>query len=116
MKKIFIVSFMFLFAFVVSAQNRGGRGFSEADMEKRYEGMTKELHLNTQQLDSVKAIDKEFFAEVHKARESSGSNREAWRVLGEKRNERIKAVLTDEQYAGYQKMEEKRRASGGRRN
>ena len=119
MKKIFILSFMFMFAFALSAQDQGRRGgMSEADMEKRYEEMKKELSLTAKQLDSIKAIDKDYYAKMRDVREKAGGDREkmreATRPLNEKRNERIKAILTEEQYTKYQKMEADRRPRGPR--
>ena len=107
MKKIFAVSLMLVFALMVSAQNRGGRGLSEADMEKQYEEMTKELSLKTEQLEKIKAIDKEYYAKIREARESGEGDRDSWRAMGEKRRESIKKVLTEEQYTKYQEMERK---------
>ena len=106
MKKILAVSLMLVFAFMLSAQNRGGR-LSEADMEKRYEEMKKELSLKDQQLDKIKVIDKDYFAKMREARESGGGDRDAWRGMGEKRRESIKDVLTEEQFTKYQEMERK---------
>ena len=115
MKKILVVSLMLVFTLMVSAQNRGGR-LSEADMEKRYVEMKKELSLNDQQLEKIKAIDKDFFAKMNEARESGSGDRDTWRAMGEKRREDIKKVLTDEQNTKYQEMERKwreERQSGG---
>ena len=115
MKKILAVSLMLVFTLMVSAQNRGGR-LSEADMEKRYVEMKKELSLNDQQLEKIKAIDKDFFAKMSEARENGSGDRDTWRAMGEKRREDIKKVLTDEQNTKYQEMERKwreERQSGG---
>jgi len=107
MKKIFTVSLMLVFALMVSAQNRGGRGLSEADMEKRYEQMKKELGINEQQLEKIKVIDKDYFAKMREAREAGGGDREGFRAMGEKRREEIKKVLTEEQNTKYVEMERK---------
>ena len=118
MRKILAVSLMLVFAFMVSAQNRGGR-LSEADMEKRYDEMKKELSLNDQQLEKIKAIDKDYFAKISEARESGSGDRDTWRAMGEKRRESIKELLSEEQSAKYQEMERKwreQRQSGGGQN
>ena len=107
MKKILTMSLMLVFSLMVSAQNSGGRGFSEADMEKRYEEMTKELGINSQQLEKIKAIDKDFFAKMSEAIESGGGDRDSWRAMGEKRRDEIKKILTEEQNTKYQEMERK---------
>ena len=114
MKKILVVSLMLVFALMVSAQNRGGR-LSEAEMEKRYEEMKKELSLNDQQLEKIKAIDTAFYAKMREARESGGGDRDSWRAMGEKRREDIKKVLTEEQNTKYLELERKWREARGSR-
>lgn len=116
MKKIFAVSCMLMLAFMVSAQRPGGRGMSAEERAKRYEELKKELSLNDQQVDSLKAIDQEFFTKMRDVRERNGNdrekNREEMRSLMDKRGERVKTVLTDEQYTKYQKIESERRQRG----
>lgn len=117
MKKILIASCLFMFALVVSAQNRGGG--PGGDMTKRYEEMKKELSLNDQQVDSLKVIDQEFFTKMREQREKNGDDREKGREemqkMSEQRNERVKKILTDEQFTKYQEMESQRRQRGGGR-
>jgi uncharacterized GH25 family protein len=123
MKKIFVAGCMLMFVFMMSAQGPGGRGMSEEERAKRYEELKKELILNDQQVDSLKAIDRELFTKMREVREKNGDNREKIRTemtsLREKRNERLKKILTEEQYTKYQKIESDRlqRAPGrqGRR-
>ncbi|MDR1222454.1 MAG: hypothetical protein LBL07_06195 [Tannerella sp.] len=121
MKKIFAAVCMLMLTFMVSAQNQGGRGMSEEERAKRYDELKKELSLTDQQVDSLKAIDQELFTKMREVREKNGDNREKnredMRKLTDKRNERVKAILTEEQYTKYQKMEEQRRQrnpGGGR--
>ncbi|MDR1097557.1 MAG: hypothetical protein LBL57_05445 [Tannerella sp.] len=113
MKKIFAAVCMLMLTFMVSAQNQGGRGMSEEERAKRYDELKKELSLTDQQVDSLKAIDQELFTKMREVREKNGDNREKnredMRKLTDKRNERVKAILTEEQYTKYQKMEEQRR-------
>jgi ribosomal protein L29 len=111
-----------MFAFMVSAQNREGRGrgMSDEDRTKRYEELKKELSLNDQQVDSLKVIDQELFTKMREIREKNGDdrekNREEMRTLMDKRSERVKTILTEEQYTKYQKIEGERRQRGpGRR-
>lgn len=105
-----------MLAFMVSAQRPGGRGMSAEERAKRYEELKKELSLNDQQVDSLKAIDQEFFTKMRDVREKNGNdrekNREEMRSLMDKRGERVKTVLTDEQYTKYQKIESERRQRG----
>jgi ribosomal protein L29 len=109
----FLLSCMFMFAFMVSAQGPGGRGVSDEERAKQYEELKKELTLSDQQVDSLRAIDREFFTKMREARERNGNNREKNRAdmtsLTEKRNVRIKTILTEEQYTKYQKIESGRR-------
>lgn len=111
MKKILIAGCMFMFAFMISAQNRGGA--PGGDMTKRYEEMKKELSLNDQQVDSLKVIDQEFFTTMREQREKNGNDREKGREImqkmNEQRNERVKAILSEEQFTKYQEMENQRR-------
>lgn len=127
MKRIFVVGFMLMFAFVVAAQERG-RGMSEEDRAKRYEQLKTDLGLNDQQVDSLKAIDTAFFTKMREQREKSGGDRDAMRAdmqkMNEERNERVKAILSEEQYKKYVEAESQRRqrgpggsgGPGGRRN
>ena len=95
---------------------------SEEGKANRYETMKKELGLNEIQDDSIKANDKEFFTKMREKREKNGENREKNRIemgkMNEQRSERVKAILTEEQYTKYQEMESQRRqrGPGGRRN
>lgn len=122
MKKILIAGFMFMFAFVISAQNRERGNGPGGDMTKRYEEMKKELDLTEQQVDSIKAIDQELFTKMREQRDKNGDDREKGREemkkMSEQKDERVKAILTEEQFTKYQKMESERRqrGPGGKRN
>lgn len=115
MKKILVLGCLFMFAFMVSAQNRGG-GQGPGDMDKRYEELKKKLSLNDQQVDSLKVIDQEFFTKMREQREKNGGDREKGREemkkMGEQRDERVKTILTDEQFTKYKEMENQRRQRG----
>jgi Skp family chaperone for outer membrane proteins len=115
MKKFLVFGCMFMFAFMASAQNRGsGRG--PGDMEKRYEELKKNLNLNDQQVDSLKVIDQEFFTKMREQREKKGNDREKgreeMRKMGEQRDERVKTILTEEQFTKYKELENQRRQRG----
>jgi Spy/CpxP family protein refolding chaperone len=122
MKKIVLVASLFIFAFMVSAQQGGQRRgpMSEEQMKQRYEELTKELTLKPAQLDSIKKFDQEFFAKQRVAREKAGDDREKMRdeftKLRNQQTEKIKSVLTAEQFKKYQAYQEKlreRRGGGG---
>ncbi|MDR3250981.1 MAG: hypothetical protein LBT42_04870 [Tannerella sp.] len=116
MKKLFVVSFMLMFAFMVSAQDRQ-RGGGQGDMTARYAELKKDLKLSDQQVDSLKAIDTEVFAKMRDLREESGGDRDKMRELmtkvNEKRDERVKAILSKEQFDKYKESEAQRRQRGG---
>ena len=116
MKKIFVLSFMLMFALIVSAQQRRGGMMSEEAMAQMYEEMKKELSLTDKQFEDVKAIYTDYYTKMREQRESAGGDREKMRELmtslGEKRNEKIKEVLTAEQFTKYEKMEADRRQRG----
>jgi ribosomal protein L29 len=113
MKRIFVLSCMLVFTFMVSAQGPGGRGMSDEERGKQYEELKKELTLSDQQVDSLKAIDGEFSTKMREAREKNGDDRDKNRAdmtsLREKRDARVKTILTKEQYTKYQKIESARR-------
>jgi len=122
MKKNVLVAGLLVFALMVSAQQGGQRRgqMSEEALKQRYEELTKELTLKTAQIDSIKKIDQEFFAKQRVARENAGDDRgkmrEEFTKLRNQQTERIKTVLTAEQFKKYQEYQEKlreRRGGGG---
>ena len=119
MKKIVLVTGLLVFALMVSAQQGGQRRgqMSEEALKQRYEELTKELTLKTAQLDSIKKIDQEFFAKQRVAREKAGDDREKMREeftkLRNQQTEKIKTVLTAEQFKKYQDYQEKQRERRG---
>ena len=117
MKKIFVVSFMLMFAFIVSAQQRGGM-----NMDETYAELKKELSLTDQELEKVKTVYTESMTKMRSQMEQVGDDREKRRELMTKvnaeRSESLKKVLTEEQFKKYQAWEEKRRQNrpgGGNR-
>jgi hypothetical protein len=123
MRKFFVLGLMSVCVLMVSAQNqeRGQRGLNEEDRAKRYEELKKNLKLTDVQVDSLKAIDAEFLAKMRgqRGRQQNQSDadrekrREEMRKMNEKRTERIKAVLTEEQYKKYTEDVQVRRQRGG---
>jgi hypothetical protein len=86
---------------------------SEEALKQRYDELTKELTLKPAQLDSIKKIDQEFFAKQRAAREKAGDDRDQMREeftkLRNQQTERIKTVLTADQFKKYQDYLEKQR-------
>lgn len=78
------------------------------------------LNLSEVQVDSVKAIFKEFLSKQMELRQNEDQSREdrfaKMKELNDARNARLKAVFTDEQYRKFKEMEERRREQmrGGR--
>ena len=112
MKKIFVVSFMLMFALMVSAQGR-------PNMDEMIAELKKELTLTDQQLEKVKTIYTESMTKMRDQMESIGDDREKRRELMTKvsaeRAESLKKVLNEEQFKKYQAWEEKRRQNRGNR-
>ncbi|MDR1814967.1 MAG: hypothetical protein LBR18_09010 [Tannerella sp.] len=133
MKRIFAVCFMMMFAVAMSMSAQGGQGgqggrqgggqggrggFNSA---QRYEQLKKDLNLTDKQVDSLKVIDQEMRTEMQKLRDSGGGGgqgmseegRAAFQKLNEKRNERVKKILSEEQYKKYLEQQPQRRGPGG---
>jgi len=97
-------------------QGQGARGGNSA---QRYEQLKKDLKLEDKQVDSLKVIDNQFRDEMQKLRENNqgggegGFDREAFQKLNDKRNARVKKILTEEQYKKYLEQQTRRPAGGG---
>lgn len=65
--------------------------------------MTRQLNLNAEQVEPVKAINLKY-AELN---EKSKGNRKEMKANVEAKNKELKAVLTPEQYDNYLKLEER---------
>jgi Spy/CpxP family protein refolding chaperone len=74
----------------VSRGPRGGRG----NLEENTKEMIKDLGLNEDQAQKLKDLDKKFITEAQDAR----GDREAMKVLMKKRNDKLKEILTTEQF------------------
>jgi len=116
MKRILIVCITMIFACAMSMSAQDRQGRRGGNPEQRYEQMKKELGLEDAQVDSLKAIDTQFRAEFQKAREQNGGNGgfnpEEMQKMNEKRNERVKTILTDEQYTKYLELQQSQRRGG----
>ncbi len=83
--------------------------------------MKKNLQLNEVQAAKVQAINLTYANEIHKVHEANKAEREATRKIHDdinsKRNEELKAVLTETQYIAYLERQTKHRHKrGGGRN
>jgi len=131
MKRIFFVTCLLTFAFMVSAQGgqgggqrQGGQGggFRQQTPEQiaaQLEQMKKDLNLNDKQFADYKKIDEETRTKQQKIREDAGGDfekmREASTKLREEQNAKIKAALTADQYKKYEEIMAQRRQGGGQR-
>ena len=120
MKRIFIVTCLLTFAFMVSAQGGQGGGFRQQTPEQiaaQQEQMKKDLNLNDKQFADYKKIDSEYRTKLTTARQNAGDDREKMREemtkLNTERNTKIKAALTADQYKKYEELMAQRRQGGG---
>jgi hypothetical protein len=121
MKKVFVLSLMLCFVMVVSAQQQQRRGGMGMMNDETLAELKKELTLTDKQADSIKVIYADYATAMNSQRESIGGDREKMREvmtsLGEKRNQRIKANLSADQFTKFEKWEADRRqrmGGGGR--
>jgi Skp family chaperone for outer membrane proteins len=116
MKKIFLIGIMSVCTIALFAQNenetgRDGRrrGFNP---EQRYERLKKELNLSEQQLDSLKAVEKELFADFRReaqAKEAKMKKRaEEMKQKGEQLETRLNNFLSEEQITKYKELRKNR--------
>jgi hypothetical protein len=68
--------------------------------------MTQELKLEKPAQDSLTVIYKDFYTEMAKSYESN--DRAKFKELSEKRDEKIKKILTPEQYAKFKELKGKK--------
>lgn len=94
-------------SFAASAQKRNPPD-PDAMAKRTVERMTVLLSLDKPVQDSLTTIYKDFYAQMEKS--FKDGDRGALKPLAEKRDERIKKILSPEQYAKYLKDNEKRRA------
>ena len=105
-----VLIFSLLFSSIAFAQEgKGGffLGLEKMD-EKYYEEMKKELAINTNQLDSIKKFDLDAINQrtaIEKVQGDSVMLFEAVKKVSNARREKIKVVLTAEQYDKYLKYQ-----------
>jgi len=118
MKKVFVASVLLMFVFMVSAQGRGGGGqMSPEQQAQRYETIKKELGLNDSQLASIKKIEEEYQPKMRELFQKYGDDREKMMQertkLTNERNEKVKPLISAEQYTKYVEMSNQQRRPGG---
>jgi len=91
-----------------------GRRMDPEEMAKRNTAMMKDsLDLTSDQLTKVEAINLEAAAKMNKAFEEASGDRESMRAtmgkLNEETNDKLKVVLTEEQWNKYEIIVEQRR-------
>jgi len=109
MKKIFVASFLLMFAFMVSAQQGQGRGgggqMSPEQQAQRYETMKKDLGLNDTQLAGIKKIEEEYQPKLAGLFQTYGNDREKMMEertkLTNEMNEKVKPLISAEQYTKF---------------
>lgn len=109
MKKIILGALVALMACAqpMDAQERRG-GPRRMDPEQISERLDKELDLTDEQEAKITAIYKEFFGQQPQERPS----REEMRTKMKEMNEKIKAVLNDDQKKKFDEMQQKMRRRG----
>ena len=104
MKKIIALSFAIILGAGTMSAQRGG-GNQRMSVEDRVANMAKELNLTDKQQKQITAIYKESRA---KRTEGTRPTREEMRAEIEKVNQKVNAVLTDEQKKKFEKMNKDR--------
>ena len=104
MKKIIALAFAIILGAGTMSAQRGG-GHQRMSVEDRVANMAKELNLTEKQQKQITAIYKESRA---KRTEGTRPTREEMRAEMEKVNQKVNAVLTDEQRKKFEKMNKTR--------
>lgn len=104
MKKIIALAFAIILGAGTMSAQRGG-GNQRMSVEDRVANMAKELNLTDKQQKQITAIYKESRA---KRTEGTRPTREEMRAEMEKVNQKVNAVLTDEQKKKFEKMNKDR--------
>jgi len=133
MKRIFIVSCLLTFAFLVSAQGgqgqggqrQGGQGggfrqLTPEEIAEQQAQWKKDLNLNDKQFAEFKKIDEDFRKKQTAVRQNAAGDREKMREentkLTTERNTKLKAALTADQFKKYEEIIAQRRQGGGQGN
>lgn len=119
MKKL-IGLFLILFlssTVLIAQENRTAR--RGADMKAMQERMISELKLDEKQADEYQKISDEFRSKMQSEREKMGGDRQAMfekmKTLRAERDEKLKAVLSEEQFKQLQEKEKQMQGNRGPR-
>lgn len=125
MKKqiLFALAFMLAVNVAAFAQQGGGNGQRRTPEERvkmTVERLTTELQLNKEQAVKLDTVFTKFYKDMQKMREEAQAgggrmDREAFQKLGNERDEKVKTVLTDDQFKKYKEQMEAMRQRGGNR-
>ena len=115
MKKIFLVTCLMAFAFMVSAQQGGPRQQTPEQIAERQAQMKKDLNLNDKQFADYKKIDEEYQKKMQAARQGGNFDRDAMTKMRDEQTAKIKAVLTADQFKKYEELQaaQRQRMGGG---
>ena len=120
MKRIFFVTCLLTFAIMVSAQDGQRRGGFQMTPEQRaayFDQMKKDLNLNDKQFADFKKVSEEYQTKTREAMEKAGDDREARREVMTKlraeQNDKLKSVLTADQFKKYEEIQAQRMQRGG---
>ena len=110
----FIVMLLMICSVQVMAQRGQGRSMDPEQMATRQtERMEKELNLDKEQLELVSEINLKYATKMKEIREANRGDREGMRegmmAMRDEWGVELKEVLSEEQWAGYQKMVEENR-------
>ncbi|MHA7130590.1 DUF4890 domain-containing protein [Algoriphagus namhaensis] len=118
MKKLMMTfGLAMLMTFTLLAQQRGERPTAKERAERMTEKMAEQLQLSEEQKAKILAINLEFAEKREAEKETREANREAMKSEMKEQDERIQAVLTEEQVAKWEeaKAERRERDRGPRR-
>ena len=111
MKKLLVLGYLLMFAFMASAQ-QGGGGFPQMTPEQwtermapYYERMKTEINLTDKQLADIKKVGEEFFPKTAELFQKFEGDFEKigpeMQKLREQQNEKVKTLISAEQYKKY---------------
>ncbi|WP_119079429.1 hypothetical protein [Chitinophaga alhagiae] len=120
-KLLLLLAFGLAVTFSAQAQQGGGQRRSvEERVKMTVDRMKETLQINQDQATKLEAVFTKSFKDMEKAREdarSSGNrmDREAFTKFSKERDEKVKSILTEEQYKKYEAAEKERRQRMGNR-
>lgn len=109
-KHIILLSFSLLLSVSLYAQNRGHN--PELRAQRMVEHLSDSLSLEPVQKDSLVTIFSDFYKEMQQNR--AAGDREKMKAAAQHRNDRMKQLLTEEQYAQFEKLMKERRGRRGK--